>query len=110
MFPPDVDDHLQNLIRWGRFTQPQRTSSFRPEPQQCDLAVPSIFFSLHPFADIGSAILKLHAIRFATYKKPHYVAIDYGNVFQIENDVAAVRLKFKKPPQFGYRRAFDSAT
>jgi hypothetical protein len=103
-------DHPQNLIRCDRLTQPQWTSSFTPEPQQCHVAVPSIFFSLHPFADIGSAILKLHAIRFATYEKAHYVAIDNGDVFQIENDVAAFRLEFKKPPQLGYRRAFDSAT
>ena len=103
-------DHLQNLIRCDRLSEPQWASSFKPEPQQCHVAGPSIFFSLYPFADIGSAILKLHAIRFATYEKEHYVTIDHGNVFQIENDVAAVRLEFKKPPQLGYRRGFDPAT
>jgi hypothetical protein len=29
------------------------------------------------------AIFKLHAIRFTTHKKAHYLAIDYANVFQI---------------------------
>jgi hypothetical protein len=43
----------------------------------------SIFFSLHPFANIWSAVLKLHAIRFATREKMQCVAIDYANVFQI---------------------------
>ena len=44
---------------------------------------PSIFFSFHPFENIGSAVLKLHAIRFATHEKAHYIAMDYANVFQI---------------------------
>jgi hypothetical protein len=42
-----------------------------------------ILFSFHPFANIGSAILKLHALRFATREKVHYLAIDHANVFQI---------------------------
>jgi hypothetical protein len=69
----------------------------------------SIFFSLHPFANIWSAILKRHAIRFATGEKAHYVAVDDGNVLQIQNNVAAVLLEFKQSPQLGYRRCFDSA-
>jgi hypothetical protein len=44
---------------------------------------PSVFFSLHPFANIGSTVLKLHAIRFAAREKAHYLAIDHGNVLQI---------------------------
>ena len=44
---------------------------------------PSVFFFFHPFANIGSAILKLHALRFATYEKAHYIAMDYANAFQI---------------------------
>jgi hypothetical protein len=32
---------------------------------------------------LRSAVLKLHAIRFATHENAHYVAIDYANVFQI---------------------------
>jgi hypothetical protein len=43
----------------------------------------SIFFSFHPFANIWSAVVKLHAIRFTTREKVHYVAIDDANVFQI---------------------------
>jgi hypothetical protein len=43
----------------------------------------SIFFSFHPFANISSAVLQLHAIRFATQEKAHYIAIDYANVFEI---------------------------
>ena len=69
----------------------------------------SILFSFHPFANIWSAVLKLHPIRFAIHEKAHYVAIDHNNVFQIQNDAAAVRLEFKKSPQLGYRRCFDSA-
>jgi len=69
----------------------------------------SIFFSFHPFANIWSAVLKRHAIRFAAHQEAHYVAIDHNNVFQFQNDVAAVRLEFKKSPQLGYRLFFDSA-
>jgi len=95
MSPPDADDHLQNLIRCDRLRSHNGLppSNLSRSSARCRS---SIFFSLHPFADIGSAILKLHAIRFATYEKEHYVTIDHGNVFQIENDVAAVRLEFKK--------------
>jgi len=71
---------------------------------------PSIFFSFHPFTNVRSAVLQLNAIRFATQEKTHYFAIDYANVFQIENDVAQVRLVFKKSPQLGYRLFFESAT
>jgi hypothetical protein len=72
--------------------------------------VSSIFFSFRPIANICSAVLKLHSIRFATHEKAHYVAMNYTNVLQIQNDVAVVRLAFKKPPQPGYRLFFDSAT
>jgi hypothetical protein len=44
---------------------------------------PSIFLSFHLFANIGSAVLELHAIRFATHEEVHCVAIDYANIFQI---------------------------
>jgi hypothetical protein len=71
---------------------------------------PSIFVSLHPFANICWAVLKLHAIRFATHEKADHVAIDTANVFQIQNDAATVRLEFKKPPQLGDCPCFDSAT
>jgi hypothetical protein len=71
--------------------------------------LPSILFSLHPFANVWSAVLKLHAVRFATHEKAHYVTIDYANVLQIENDLAQVRLAFKKSPQFGDRPRFDPA-
>lgn len=70
----------------------------------------SIFFSVHPLADVGSTVLKFQTIRFTTHEKAHYFAIDYANVFQIQNDVAVVRLQLKKPPQLGYRLFFDSAT
>jgi hypothetical protein len=46
-------------------------------------SIHSVFFSLHPFANVGSAVLKLHPIRFATREKVQRVAIDYTNVFQI---------------------------
>jgi len=71
---------------------------------------PSISFSFHPFADVPRAFLKLHAIRFAMQEKLHYFAIDYANVFQIQNDVAVIRLAFKESPQLSYRLSFDSAT
>src|SRR5580704_8983387 len=71
---------------------------------------PSIFVSLHPFANICRAVLKLHAIRFATHEKADHFAIDPANVFQIQNDAAIVRLEFKKPPQLGCRLFFDSAS
>jgi hypothetical protein len=70
----------------------------------------SISFSFHPFANIGSTILKLHAIRFTIREKAHYVAIDHGDFLQIQNDVVTVRLEFKQSPQLGYRGCFDSAT
>jgi hypothetical protein len=40
----------------------------------------------------------------------HYFAVDHADVFQIDNDVSVIRLKPKKPSQFGYRRFFDPAT
>ena len=71
---------------------------------------PSIFVSLDPFANICRAVLKLHAIRFATHEKADHVAIDPANVFQIQDDAAIVRLEFKKPSQLGCRLFFDSAS
>src|SRR5258706_3685212 len=71
---------------------------------------PSIFVSLHPFANICRAVLKLHAIRFATHEKADHVSIDPANVFQIQNVAAIVCLEFKKTPQLGDRPCFDSAT
>jgi len=70
----------------------------------------SILFSFHPFANIWSAMFKLHAICFTANKKAHYLAIDRTDGFQIKNDVAVVCLELKKPSQLGYRRFFDSAT
>jgi len=70
----------------------------------------SILFSFHPFANIGSAIFKFRAIRFASHKEAHYFTIDHADVLQIYNDVSVIRLKPKKPSQFGYRRFFDPAT
>jgi hypothetical protein len=70
----------------------------------------SIFFSFHPFTNVGSAVLKLYAIRFATREKANYGAIDHANVFQIQDNVVAVRLEFKKSPQLGHRLSLDSAT
>src|ERR1700688_1249769 len=74
------------------------------------LMPPSILFSSHPFANICSAVLKLHAVRFAVREKAECVAIDYANVFQTQNDAAGVRLQFKKSPQLGNRLFLDSAT
>ncbi len=70
------------------------------------LLPPSIFFSLHPFANIGSAVLELHAIRFTTREKAHYVPTDETHVLQVYNDVAVIRLEFEKPPQLGDRRCW----
>jgi len=67
-------------------------------------------FSFHPFANIGSAVLKLNAIRLATREETHCLAIDYGNVFQIQDDVLPLGLAFKKLVQFRYRLFFDAAT
>jgi len=42
-----------------------------------------VLLSLHPFANIWSAVLKLHAVRFTTREKGHYVATDHSHFFQI---------------------------
>ena len=55
-------------------------------------------------------MFKFRAIRFTTHKEAHYFAIDHADVFQIKDDVATVRMEFKKPSQFVYRLAFDSST
>jgi hypothetical protein len=55
-------------------------------------------------------VLKLHAIRFTTHKKTHYLAIDHADFSQIQNDASVVRLEFEKSPQLGYRQLFDPAT
>src|SRR6266478_5312143 len=34
----------------------------QPEPQQCHVVLPSIFFPVHPLADIRRTVLKLHPI------------------------------------------------
>ena len=70
----------------------------------------SIFFSFHPFPNIGRAIFKLDAIRFAASKKAHNIAIYDANVLQIQNEIAAICWKFKESLQLGYSLSFDSAT
>src|SRR5580700_6232985 len=37
-----------------------------PEAQLCYVAVPSIFFSVHPLADVRRTVLKLHPVPLAT--------------------------------------------
>jgi hypothetical protein len=69
----------------------------------------STFFSFHPFANIGWAIFKLDAVGFPTCEKAHNVAINDTNVFQIQNEIAAICGEFKKSAQLGDRRSFDSA-
>src|SRR6267143_1286604 len=105
--------YLQGHIRpVGRLTRTMRFSFFMLSDKRVTgtSMPPSIFVSLHPFANICRAVLKLHAIRFATHEKADHDAIDPANVFQIQNDAAIVRLEFKKPPQLGDRPCFDSAT
>jgi hypothetical protein len=70
----------------------------------------SILFSLHPFANIWSALFTLHAISFTTHQKSYRLTIDHANVFQIQGDVSVVRLEFEQSPQLGDRRFRDSAT
>src|SRR5882724_4898599 len=53
------------------------------QARHCHVDALSIFFSLHPFANILSAVLKLHAVLLAAHEREHYVAINYANVFQI---------------------------
>jgi len=48
-------------------------------PRRCH----SPLFSFHPFANIGCAVFKFHAMRFTTNKKAHHVAIDHAYIFQI---------------------------
>jgi len=45
--------------------------------------VTSLFFSVHPFANIWCAVLERHAVRFAMQEKTHYLAIDHADVFEI---------------------------
>jgi hypothetical protein len=61
--------------------------------QQCRFVLLSIFFSVHPLADVRRTVLKLHSIRLATPKKPHGVAIRQPHVSQIQNDVSVVAIK-----------------
>src|SRR5256885_1213303 len=78
--------------------------------RRCHVDAFSILFSVHPFAKIWSAVLKLHPIRFTASEKAHRVATDQTHVFQIKNDVPGVRLECKKPPELVYCLGFDSAT
>src|SRR5260370_3931280 len=57
----------------------------------------SIFFSLHPFTKIGSAILQLHAIPFTTREKAHYVATDQTHLFALSHELEVVRFECKTP-------------
>jgi len=68
---------------------------------------PFLFPSIREYMECSSQASR-HPLRNES-KKAHYVAIDHNNVFQIQNDVAAVRFEVKKSPQLGYRRCFDSA-
>ena len=69
---------------------------------------PSCSLCIH--SRIYEAVLDLDAIRFATHQELHNVALNYANVFQIQNDVADVLFAFKKFFQLGYHRFLDSAT
>src|SRR6267142_3627982 len=71
---------------------------------------PLILFALHPFANIGSAVLKLHAVSFATHEKSYCLSIDQADVFQIDNDVTVACLELEQSPQLGYRLCVDAAT
>ena len=48
-------------------------------------------------------------MRFATHEEADYIAVDHAGIFQIENDVAAVPLAFKKSLLLGHRLRFLSA-
>jgi hypothetical protein len=72
-----------------------------------DLIPSSLFFPFHPFANVGSAVFNLRALRFALRKESHYRAIDYADVFQIQNDVPVVRFALKESPQLGNCLFFD---
>ena len=52
------------------------------QARQCHLSL-SILFSLNPFANIWSAVLKPHTIRFTTDEKAEHLAINQANVLQI---------------------------
>jgi hypothetical protein len=69
----------------------------------------SIFFSFHPFPNIPRAILKLDANGFAASEKAHNVPINDANVFQIQDEIAAISWEFKELLQLDDRRSFDSA-
>jgi hypothetical protein len=65
----------------------------QPEWQQCHVVVLSIFFSVHPLADVRRTVLQLHAIRLTTFQKPHCVAVRQSQVSQIQNDVSVVAIE-----------------
>ena len=70
--------------RWWRIVMRTDTRAWLNDKRVTAARMPaSTFFSFHPFANIWSAVLKLHPIRFTIHEKAHYVAIDYANVFQI---------------------------
>jgi hypothetical protein len=63
----------------------------------------SIVFSLHPFANIWSTVLKLHAIRFTTHEKVEYLAINQALTYFRPGTMArpSGRLELKESPQLG---------
>ena len=54
---------------------------------------PSIFFSFHPFANIWSAVPKLHAIRRTRSQEPDHVHVDERYFFQVQNKLRSILLK-----------------
>jgi hypothetical protein len=72
--------------------------------------LPAIFFFGHPFPNVERAVLKRHAVCFATHEEPHHLPIDHAHVSEIDDDVAAVCVALEKPFQLGHRLRFDVAT
>jgi len=62
-----TDPNLQNLIRCDRLREPQWASSSNLSRSSATLPVLNLYFSLHPFADIGSAILSFTPSASQTY-------------------------------------------
>jgi hypothetical protein len=60
-----------------------------------------VFFSLHPFANVASAILKGHAVSLATHEKPYALPIDEPLLWIMRENTSAVLSAGDRPQRAG---------
>src|SRR5262249_49790338 len=76
-------------------------SMSHPRPVPRGLVVAGVSLSHNPFTNVFWAVLELDAVCFAALEKSDSVSIHEGQVPQVQDDAAAVRLRSKEGVQLG---------